>query len=243
MSVNDYSTTPDNNTSIAGINIGEGMAPGSVNNAMRQMMADIAIYRDENRIGEDVQAYSPRLKAMANVNAIAGKFLYTTGLNIWAAATITAFARALLGASSAAEARQTLGVSYAGTLPLASRSLAEIGEDGDSVMTPLRTAQAIEVQGSNLIDARTMQRIAAASVGELGSYAVLWNRDAETLNQGATKAGSRLYYAGCPTGNNGRYREQSPPGTWAVQGVAGWNQGSGDASNDGGRTSIFKRVS
>jgi hypothetical protein len=41
-SVNDYSTTAGDNTDIQSINIGEGMAPSNVNNAMRQQMAHIA---------------------------------------------------------------------------------------------------------------------------------------------------------------------------------------------------------
>lgn len=45
MAVSDYSTTAASNTSISGINIAEGMAPSDVNNAMRQMMADIASWR------------------------------------------------------------------------------------------------------------------------------------------------------------------------------------------------------
>lgn len=41
MSVSDYSTTPAQNTSISGINIAEGCPPSGINNAIRQMMADI----------------------------------------------------------------------------------------------------------------------------------------------------------------------------------------------------------
>jgi hypothetical protein len=36
----DYSTTAASNTTVGGVNIAEGMAPGSVNDAMRAMMAD-----------------------------------------------------------------------------------------------------------------------------------------------------------------------------------------------------------
>jgi microcystin-dependent protein len=37
-----YSATPANNTDVAGINIAEGCAPANINNAIRQVMADIA---------------------------------------------------------------------------------------------------------------------------------------------------------------------------------------------------------
>ena len=40
MAVSDYSTDPNQNNTISGINIGEGMPPANVNNAMRQMMVD-----------------------------------------------------------------------------------------------------------------------------------------------------------------------------------------------------------
>lgn len=41
MAVSDYSTTPASNTTISGINIAEGCPPGNINNAFRQMMADV----------------------------------------------------------------------------------------------------------------------------------------------------------------------------------------------------------
>jgi hypothetical protein len=41
MAVSDYSTTPGSNTTISGINIAEGCAPANINNAIRQIMADV----------------------------------------------------------------------------------------------------------------------------------------------------------------------------------------------------------
>jgi hypothetical protein len=41
MGVSDYSTTPGSNTAISGINLAEGWAPSVVNDAFRQLMADI----------------------------------------------------------------------------------------------------------------------------------------------------------------------------------------------------------
>lgn len=46
MSVQDYSTNPDDNLTISGINIAEGMPPGLVNNAIRQMMSDMKTEHD-----------------------------------------------------------------------------------------------------------------------------------------------------------------------------------------------------
>ena len=48
MSVADYNTDPDSNTSISGINIAEGCPPSGINNAIRQMMADVKSADDAN---------------------------------------------------------------------------------------------------------------------------------------------------------------------------------------------------
>lgn len=45
MPVTDFSTTPGSNTSISGINIAENCPPGNINNAIRQLMADVAGWR------------------------------------------------------------------------------------------------------------------------------------------------------------------------------------------------------
>jgi hypothetical protein len=42
MPISDYSTTPLSNTTINGINIAEGCPPSGINNAIRQLMADVA---------------------------------------------------------------------------------------------------------------------------------------------------------------------------------------------------------
>lgn len=41
-SVNDYDTTAGNNTDIQSVNIAEGCAPSNINNAIRELMADLA---------------------------------------------------------------------------------------------------------------------------------------------------------------------------------------------------------
>jgi microcystin-dependent protein len=42
--VSQWDTTAGNNTDVGGISIAEGMAPGNVNNAMREMMAQLAVF-------------------------------------------------------------------------------------------------------------------------------------------------------------------------------------------------------
>lgn len=46
MAIKDYSTEPDMNTTISGINIAEGCAPSGINNAIRQLMADVKAEKD-----------------------------------------------------------------------------------------------------------------------------------------------------------------------------------------------------
>ena len=47
MGVKDYDLNPDNNTQINGINIAEGCPPSSINNAIRQLMADVKADSDD----------------------------------------------------------------------------------------------------------------------------------------------------------------------------------------------------
>lgn len=47
MAVKDYKTNPDENTTISGINIAEGCPPSGINNAIRQLMADVKQNSDE----------------------------------------------------------------------------------------------------------------------------------------------------------------------------------------------------
>lgn len=62
MGVKDYDLEPDNNTQINGINIAEGCPPSGINNAMRQLMADVK---------EDSDAQSDALKKISETPASA----------------------------------------------------------------------------------------------------------------------------------------------------------------------------
>ena len=44
MAVSDYSTSPGSNTTISGISIAENCPAANVNNAFRQLMADIKVF-------------------------------------------------------------------------------------------------------------------------------------------------------------------------------------------------------
>lgn len=68
MAVKDYNTDPDLNTSISGINIAEGCPPSGINNAIRQLMADVK----EESDAVASQAASQAAKDSAQDTAIAG---------------------------------------------------------------------------------------------------------------------------------------------------------------------------
>lgn len=78
----DYSTTAGSNTTIAGININEGWAPSSVNNALRALMADIAtIFQGGTKIAELTVASATTcniLGALSDLIAISGTTTITS---------------------------------------------------------------------------------------------------------------------------------------------------------------------
>ena len=61
-------------------------------------------------IGTDVQAFDATLASLAGLGTAADRFAYTTALDTWAEATITAAGRALLDDADTATQRATLGV-------------------------------------------------------------------------------------------------------------------------------------
>lgn len=60
--------------------------------------------------GTNVQAYDAGLQSIAGLTTAADRMIYTTALDTYAVATLTAFARTLLDDADAATARATLGV-------------------------------------------------------------------------------------------------------------------------------------
>jgi hypothetical protein len=82
MAVSDYSTTPASNTSISGINIAEGCSPANINNAIRQLMADVKGFYNTPIAGLTA--------SVAELNILDGVTASTAELNILDGVTATA---------------------------------------------------------------------------------------------------------------------------------------------------------
>lgn len=61
MGVKDYDLNPDNNTLINGINIAEGCPPSGINNAIRQLMADVRADSDAQNTKAETPASAEEL--------------------------------------------------------------------------------------------------------------------------------------------------------------------------------------
>lgn len=68
-------------------------------------------------IGTDVQAFDATLASLAGLGTAADRFAYTTALDTWVEAIITAAGRALLDDANAVTQRATLGVRIGNRLP------------------------------------------------------------------------------------------------------------------------------
>ena len=113
MGVKDYDLNPDNNTQINGINIAEGCPPSGINNAMRQLMADVK---------EDSDAQSEALKKFSETPASAeelGPVKVGDGLTMGEDGTLSAD----LATAEAAGRVKASTTAQAGTTPLG-------GDDG-----------------------------------------------------------------------------------------------------------------
>jgi len=122
MAVSDYSTTPSANTSISGVNIAEGCPPGGINNAIRQMMADIralfstfwlgvfgATDQATARTALGAAASSDALTGIGTITPVADTLPYFTGATTADKAVLSPFIRTLLDDTDASTARATLG--------------------------------------------------------------------------------------------------------------------------------------
>lgn len=95
----------------------------------------------------DYQPISAGLTSIAALGAVANRMLYTTGVNSWALATLTAAGRALLDDANAAAQRTTLGLGAMALLDPATEAEAVAGT-GTGGMTAELTGAAIAAQAA-----------------------------------------------------------------------------------------------
>lgn len=122
MAVSDWSTTAASNTTVGGVNVAENCPPGNINNAIREVMAQIRAWYADVPETADVQPKDATLTALAGVTTAADKLVYATGADTFATTDLTAFARTLLDDTTPAAARTTLGA-----LGISAASLAPSG--------------------------------------------------------------------------------------------------------------------
>lgn len=123
MALSDWDPVAANNATVLGVNIGEGTtAPSAVNNALRQICADVAggvnisllgtflasTTLSQARSALGVTEGSASQTAFAALTNAANMVPYMTGSDAWATTSLTSFARTLLDDGDAATARTTL---------------------------------------------------------------------------------------------------------------------------------------
>lgn len=169
MSVLNYSTNASSNTTVGGVSIAEGMPPGNVNNAMREMMADTRKWQIDVS-GVTTTTGAGNAYAFASAQGVTA---YTNGLRICfeadkdntgaatfaidalSAKAIKKYTNAGLGDVVAGEiqagafydvvyeAAEDSFILLSPSLAIASQGEAEAGTDATKLMTPQRVAQAI----------------------------------------------------------------------------------------------------
>ena len=111
MGVNDYDLEPDNNTQINGINIAEGCPPSGINNAMRQLMADVK--EDSDAQDTAIEALKKKAETPASAEEL-GPVKVGDGLTMGENGTLSAN----LATAEAAGRVKASTTAQAGTVPL-----------------------------------------------------------------------------------------------------------------------------
>lgn len=153
MAVSDYKTDPNENTTISGINIAEGCAPSGINNAIRQLMADVKADKTEQDTAmvKTVNGNAPDAAgnvAITNITGNAG-----TATKLKEARTVRTNLASTSTASFDGSANVTPGVT--GVLPIAN------GGTGSNVEKYLSLAGGtmaggIDMNGNNLVNVNNL---------------------------------------------------------------------------------------
>jgi len=137
--ISEWSSTPSNNTDISGINIAEGTAPSNINNAIREVMAqvkDLVTGADGDNLVvgggftcAGAAIFSSTVTAAVPIGVTsggtglssiaAGGTLYASGANTLVTLAATTTGNVLLSGTAPSWGKVALAAAVSGTLPLA----------------------------------------------------------------------------------------------------------------------------
>lgn len=117
MAVSDWSTNAASNTTVGAVNIAENCPAANLNNAIREVMAQIRAYT--GTLDSAYQAKDPTLTNFGGLAGGANKVPYFSGPDTFAMADLTAFARTILDDADGATVCNTIGAVRVAGLSLA----------------------------------------------------------------------------------------------------------------------------
>ncbi|ANI79002.1 gp53-like domain-containing protein [Sphingobium sp. EP60837] len=117
MAVSDWSTTAADNGTVGAVNIAEGCPSANLNNAVREVMAQVKTFTDA--LPDAYQYKDPLLTALAALTTSANQVIYATGPDTFAVTALTAFIRTLLDDADGQAACLTLGAVRVAALSIA----------------------------------------------------------------------------------------------------------------------------
>lgn len=112
----DWSTTANSNGTTLGINVAEGCDAANINNAIREMMAELKAKLDaQDSAITAAGTADPTIAAIAALTFAADQFMYSTGPDAFSVGPMTAFGRTLAGLASYSALLTGLGFAYSTT--------------------------------------------------------------------------------------------------------------------------------
>ncbi len=180
MPVSAWSTTAASNGATLGIDIAEDCAAANINNALREMMAQIKTKLDaiDALIGSgSYQPLDADLTAIAALTSAANKMPYATGSGAWALADLSAAARTVLDDGDVATMRTTLAALGLTSATFAANSVA--------LQVTLSNGDTLLIQGgSGTLGANTTGTITFATAYSTAPIVIAGGGDANSSSEG-----------------------------------------------------------